>query len=186
MDLDQLWFRLVECERLIRNLVRFGEVDEVDADKGTARMIDRGGGPGRDVPFPHRPWAEVGAPDAGGNGATWRPPAKGSRMMAISPGGNLANALLFHAAFSDKVKAPSSDPDAHVETKGKARVEWSKDKVQLEHDGAIITLQNGVITIKAATALNFEAPDITIKGKVHAEGDWVQVGIHTDSRGKHR
>jgi phage baseplate assembly protein V len=184
--LDAILFRLTECERAIRNIVRFGEVDEVDAEKGTARMIDRGGGPGRDVPLPHRPWAEVGAPDAGGDGTSWRPPKKGSRVMAVSPSGNLADALLFHAAFSDAVKAPSNDPDAHVETRGKARVEWSAEKVQLEHDGAIITLKGGVITIKAATALNFEAPEINIKGKVKAEGDWDQIGTHRDSRGLHR
>ena len=58
-----------------------------------------------------------------------------------------------------------------VETRGKARVEWSADKVQLEHDGAIISLKNGVITIKAATSITIDAPTLVVKGRIEAEGE---------------
>jgi phage baseplate assembly protein gpV len=149
MDIDQIMFRLAEQDRRIRNLIRFTEVTAVDPEKGTAESVDRGGGPGHDLPLRAMPWAETGAPDK--SGTTWRPPTKGSRMMVVSPSGNLADGLLFHAGFSDQVAAPSKDPNAHVETRGKARVEWSDEKIELSHGGAVVTLKDGKITLKADT-----------------------------------
>jgi phage baseplate assembly protein gpV len=187
-DLDELRYEIAELKRTIRNMVRFVEVETVDADRGVVtKSVDRGGGPGHDLPISTPlPWAETGAPDAEGHGTTWRPPKPKSRMMIVSPSGVIANGMMFPAGFSDQVGAPSKDPDAFVETQGKSRVEWSKDKVRLEHDGAVITLQNGVVTIQAATELVLDAPKLTVKGNVLQDGNWTQTGTHKDSHGGHK
>lgn len=164
---DDVYFRLAELERMLRNMVRFVEVDEVDAAKGTAKTTDRGGGEGKDLPLPQLPWAETGAPRSGGNGTTWRPPSKGQRMMVISPSGRLSDGMLFPASFSDAAGQPSDKGDEHVETIGKTRVTYRGDSVTIEHDGMTFRMGGGKVKITA--------PEIVFEGNVRLGGEGGQL-----------
>lgn len=184
MSRDEVLYRLTELERMVRNVVRFVEVDEVDARKGLARGTDRGGGEGKDLPLPMLPWGEVGAPRGDKKSTTWRPPAQGSRMMVLSPSGRLDEGMMFHAQYSDKAHAPSDDGNEHVEEFGKTRVTWRDDKAVIENGGARITVVDGRITI--------EADVVEIKGHVKVQGDIehtgsiTTTGVHRDARGFHK
>jgi len=183
-ELDEIYYRLAELERGQRNIVRFVEVDEVDAAKGTAQATDRGGGEGKDLPLPMLPWAEVGAPQAGGNGTTWRPPAKGQRMMVISPSGRLAEGMLFPASFSNAASQPSQKGDEHVETRGKTRVTWSDNSATIDHGGMTLVMAEGKVTI---TAPHIEMIGrIKIVGFIDHDGAMVSTKVHIDANGLHR
>jgi phage baseplate assembly protein gpV len=160
---DELYYRIAELERMLRNMVRFVEVDEVDAAKGTAKATDRGGGEGKDLPLPQLPWAETGAPRSGGNGTTWRPPAKGQRMMCVSPSGRLSDGMLFPASFSDAAGQPSDKGDEHVETIGNARITYRNNSVLLECGGSKIHMTPDGITLTAVK--------IVTDGETHLGGD---------------
>lgn len=120
----ELTYRVAEAERRVRNVMRYVEVTEVDPAKGVAKVIDRGGGEGKDLPSDWLPWMELGAPRGGGNGTTWRPPTKGQRAIWFSPSGNLAEGILINGGFSNAAGQPSQSGDEHVETIGQTRVTY--------------------------------------------------------------
>lgn len=117
MEFEDLLRRIPEIERMIRNIIRYGKVLEVDAAKGLVRMVDDGGGEGQKLETDWRPWGETG-----GGIKTWRPPTVGQAVMMISPSGNLAHGIVFSAAFSDENKAPSDKGDEIKETIGASSV----------------------------------------------------------------
>jgi phage baseplate assembly protein V len=112
-ETGEILFQLAELNRIVRNLLRVCEVVEVDLLAARAIVVDRGGGPGRDVESDWLPWADVAAPgDILSAARTWRPPAVGSRMLWLSPSGVLANGLLIPAGYSERIAPPAEDADA--------------------------------------------------------------------------
>ena len=141
-EFEDLLRRIPEIERRMRNIVRYGVVEEVDAKKGLVKMKDDGGGDGQTYVSDWRPWAEVG-----GGIKTWRPPTKGQQVVMFSPSGNLADGIVFNAAFSDQNPQPSENGDEVVETIGSTR----------------LTMKDGSVTLKA--------DKIVLDGKVHLGGE---------------
>ena len=125
-EFEDLLRRIPEIERRLRNVVRYGRVAEVDPAKGLVRMIDEGGGEGQDYTSTWRPWAEVG-----GGIRTWRPPTVGQQVVMFSPSGNLADGIVFPAAFSDAAPQPSDKGDEIVETIGATTLKMRGDAVHL-------------------------------------------------------
>ncbi len=151
---NELAFRLEDAERRIRNMVRFPVLTELDAAKGMAKSIDKGGGEGKDLPLPYLPWLEFAAPDANGNRTTWRPPQIGQRMMLLSPSGNLAEGLLIPAGFSNAAGQPSQSGDEHVETIGKTRTTMTGDTIthkteHIKHEAKSVEHTADTYVIKA-------------------------------------
>ena len=134
-EMSEMAFRLAETERRQRNMMRYVEVVEVDAAKGLVKVIDRGGGEGKDLTSPWLPWMEMGGPQEGGNATTWRPPRVGMRGTWFSPSGNLAEGMIMAGGFSNAAGQPSQDGSAHVETNGKSRTTTTPDSrtVETEH-----------------------------------------------------
>lgn len=162
-ELQELVFRLTELERRVRNTVRHAEVVEVDAAKGLVKVVDKGGGDGKDLPSPWLPWAELGAPRSGGNGTTWRPPAVGQKMLWVSPSGNPGEGICLPSAFSNDCAQPSQDGAAHVETIGDARTTMKNGSHKLEVGGASVEVTPGKITLKCG--------EIVLEGNVHLGGE---------------
>lgn len=141
-DFEDMLRRIPEIERRLRNMVRYGVVEEVDAAKGLVKMKDDGGGEGQSYTSDWRPWAEVG-----GGIKTWRPPTKGQQVVMFSPSGSLAEGIVFNAAFSDENKQPSDKGDEIVETIG----------------DTTITIRGDSVVIKSAK--------IVLEGDVHLGGE---------------
>ncbi len=175
--LTEMAMRITELARRVRNIIRYADVTEVDPAKGLVKVVDKGGGEGKDLHSPWRPWAEVGAPRSAGNGTTWRPPTKGQRVMWISPSGNPGEGIIMAAAFSNECAAPSQSGDEHVETIGNAKTTMKDGSHKLEVGGAIVEVTPGKIKLKCG--------EIEIEGHVTVKGNMDQQGVHTDSNGLH-
>lgn len=132
-EFEDLLRRIPELERRVRNMVRYGVVEDVDPDKGLVKMKDDGGGEGQTYTSDWRPWAEVG-----GGIKTWRPPTKGQQVIMFSPSGNLADGIIFNAAFSDQNKQPSDKGDEIVETIGDTRITMRGDSVVIKADKIVL------------------------------------------------
>lgn len=180
-ELAELAYRVVETERRLRNVMRYVEVTEVDPAKGLVKVVDRGGGPGKDLPSDWRPWMEMGGPQPGGNAATWKPPRVGQRGMWLSPSGNLAEGIIMPGGFSDRAGQPSQDGSAHVETNGKTTITATPDGYVIQTDNVTITAKS--VTIKGDTITLDGA--MTFKGNIQHDGDMTTTGAHTDKNGKH-
>lgn len=131
-DIAELAYRLVETERRLRNTIRYAEITEVDAKKGLVKVIDRGGGEGKDLPSDWLPWMEMGGPQEGGNATTWRPPRVGQRVTWFSPSGNLREGMIMAGGFSNRAGQPSQDATAHVETNGKSSTTMTPDSLKTQ------------------------------------------------------
>lgn len=124
-EFEDLLRRIPEIERRVRNIVRYGIVQDVDPAKGLVKMIDDGGGEGQTYTSDWRPWVEMG-----GATKTWRPPSKGQPVVMISPSGNLADGIVIAGGFSDQAanKQPSDKGDENVETLGDTRITVKGDQ----------------------------------------------------------
>lgn len=161
-EFEDLLRRIPEIERRLRNMVRYGVIEDVDAEKGLAKMIDDGGGEGQSYTSDWRPWAEVG-----GGIKTWRPPTKGQQVVMFSPSGNLADGIIFNAAFSDQNKQPSQKGDEIVETIGDTTVTIRGDSVNIK---------SAKIVLEGDVHLGGEGGQLVHrKGDVDSDGD-VAVG----------
>lgn len=145
-DFEDLLRRIPEIERRLRNMVRYGRVEEVDPAKGLVKIIDDGDGDGQSLTTDWIPWAETG-----GGIKTWRPPTKGQRVVMFSPSGNLHDAISFNAAFSNENAQPSNKGDEIVETIGSTTLKMRGNKVEIT------------------------SPDIVLNGNIHLGGEGGQL-----------
>lgn len=88
-----------ELKRLLNNLIRLGTVTEVD---GTRARVKTG-----ENLTPLRPWMTQRA----GEDSTWWAPSVGEQVLLLSPGGDLAQAIILPALYQDEFPAPETDPD---------------------------------------------------------------------------
>lgn len=140
-DFERLILRLTELERRQRNMVRYGRVAEVDASRARVKVIDEDGGDHK-LTTTWLPWAEVG-----GHIRTWHPPAVGQQVVMFSPSGNIGQAIVFPAAFSDQYAQPSQAGDEQIITIGSTTLRLKGDEARLS------------------------APKIVLDGEVHLGGD---------------
>ncbi|MEQ1671343.1 MAG: hypothetical protein ABL893_10830 [Hyphomicrobium sp.] len=164
-DFEDLLRRLPELERRVRNMVRYGAVEEVDPAKGVFRFKDDGGKPEHSLETDWIPWAEQG-----GQTKTWTPLKKGQRMVIFSPSGNIADAIGFPAQFSNANGAPSDKGDENVEVIGNTRITRTADQV---------TIESPKIVLKGEVHLGDDGGQLLHrKGDVDSDGD-VAVGSAT-------
>ena len=86
--------RLIELERLIRNIVKIGTIDSVT---GTAARVRSG-----ELLMAPMPWL---CPRAG-EVKFWSAPSQGEQCLVLSPEGNTANGRILTGIFSDAISAP--------------------------------------------------------------------------------
>lgn len=103
MDIDLL---LPDVLRKLENLVRTGTIAEVRHELPGALVRVRTGNNVTDW----RPYHELRA----GNTRTWNPPTVGEQVTLLSPGGDLAGALVIGGIYQNDHSAPSTDPNKTV------------------------------------------------------------------------
>lgn len=103
MDIDLL---LPDVLRKLENLVRTGTIAEVRHELPGALVRVRTGKNVTDW----RPYHELRA----GNTRTWNPPTVGEQVTLLSPGGDLAGALVIGGIHQNDHPAPSTDPNKTV------------------------------------------------------------------------
>ena len=170
MQSEQQDFRLVELARRLANVVRPGVVAEADYAARLARVKFS---EEADALTGWLPWMAGRA----GDDAAWWAPGVGEQVLLLAASGELHNAVILGALYSDAHPAPSGDPDKHL-------VRYS-DGAEIEYDRANHVLRavlpaGGAAEIKAPDGVTISGDlmvtgDVTINGEVEATGD-----IHTD------
>jgi phage baseplate assembly protein V len=105
-----------ELLRLINNLVRLGTIAEVDHDAARVR-VQIG-----ELLTAWLPWLEARA----GTTRTWSPPTVGEQVVVLSPGGDLAAAVVLTGLYQDAHPAPSDDENLIGR--------WYPDGTRIEYD----------------------------------------------------
>lgn len=140
---------VAELLRLINNLIRLGTVAEVDY--ATARLRVQIG----ELLTAWLPWLELRA----GTTRTWSPPTVGEQVLVLSPGGDLAAAIVIAGIYQQAHPAPSSDPSVI----GK----WLPDGTRVEYDHSAHTLTVrcvGDVAVHAAGKVTVAAESIHHNG----------------------
>ena len=151
-SMEVLWRQLVQriegCERviarqqsLINNLVREAKVVDVDAANGLA-VVDAHGVISKPIP-----WLQQA-----GSIVDWEPPAKGQRMVMISPNGDIGRGFLLPGGYTESVPQPYGEGAMFGRHIGATKIYGS--------DGAY-NIETGTFTIKA---------NIVIEGNVRING----------------
>lgn len=161
-------YSLGELSRQIANLIRVGEVTELDfADPEAPRVRVEVSG----FPSDWLPWSAARA------GATrkWSPPSVGEQVIIVAPYGDLGQAMIIGSLFSAATPAP--DTSATSET-----IEYP-DGSTVRYDSASHTLtvtiaEEGRVvvnckeaTVNAAEEMTFNTPLATFSGNIKAAGD---------------
>lgn len=148
-DLDQFVSALVRrlrdaeatIERLslrLDNLVREGRVTKLDPDKGTAQ-VDMNGLPSTDLPISHRAGAI----------SEWNPPSVGERVIVLNPTGEPGLGQILPGGYSDEFAQPHAKGGESFKKNGATSVLQTADKIVLAVGASSLTLEAGVITLKA-------------------------------------
>lgn len=93
--------KIADLYRLVNNLIRIGTIVEVDHQKARARVKTGGNTTG------WQKWVTLRA----GTTTEWSPPTVGEQVVLLSPGGDLAQAVILVGLFTSN--APSQSPDEH-------------------------------------------------------------------------
>lgn len=137
--------------RRLNNLIRLGTIYEVE---GKRARVETGGNL-----TPLRPWIA----DRAGEDSTWWAPSVGEQVLLLSPGGDLAQAVILPALYQDDFPAPETDPDI--------RATRYRDGTTVEHN-----LKDKTLTIAPAGDLTVQiAGDCLLhttgNAEVVADGD---------------
>lgn len=140
-------YALTELDRRVANMIRIGKIKEVDIDNKVV-TVDLGT---EDGPEHVTDWLPWGARRAGSD-RTWDPPDVGEQVVVIAPGGELDQAFVGHALFSDDFPANGSDAkDRRITFKDGSVIEFDRDASKLNvtlNDNAVFTLKIGSMEIK--------------------------------------
>ncbi|MBB5320470.1 phage baseplate assembly protein V [Marinobacter oulmenensis] len=93
--------KIADLYRLLNNLIRIGTIVEVDHQAARARVKTGGNTTG------WQKWVTLRA----GTTTEWNPPTVGEQVVLLSPGGDLAQAVILVGLFTSN--APSSSKDEH-------------------------------------------------------------------------
>jgi phage baseplate assembly protein V len=141
--MHRMTVELSELLRLISNLIRLGTIAKIDHDTQRVRVRI-----GKNTTT-WRPWITLRAGDA----QTWFPPSLGEQVIVFSPEGELTNAVILPAIYSDKFKSPSTNPAHHTTRYGDGAVVQYDSKAHTLSatlpDGTSVTVSPGLVTFNA-------------------------------------
>jgi phage baseplate assembly protein V len=139
-------YALTEQDRRIANLVRIGKVKEIDFDEKAVK-VDLGD----DAAEHDSDWIPWGARRAGED-KTWDPPDVGEQVIVIAPGGELEQAFVWGALYSDDFPANGDNADVRrVTFKDGSVIEFDREASTLDmtlHEDAVFMLKIGAMEIK--------------------------------------
>ena len=147
---------ILNIETLLHNLIRIGQVAEVDLSNALVR-IQCGGNLSGWIPMP----ASVGR-----NFIAWTPMRIGQTVTLVCPSGDLAQARIVSTGYTvDDVPAPSDNADTDlIQFNDGTRIEYNSATQELD----IYSAKN--ITITAANQLNLAASHTSIASPVTQTG----------------
>lgn len=165
----------IDLRRLVNNLVRIGTIEALDLEAARCKVNY-----GR-ATTAWLPWL---AGRAGADRAWWAP-SVGEQVLLLSPGGDLAQACVLCAIYSNTHAAPSSSGAA-------AMIEFS-DGAKIEYDAHAHALKaempgGGTALVKADAGITLDGPTtvtgpLTCNGKIDAAGDITSDGEVADHVG---
>ena len=142
----------------MNNIVRFGTVAEVRLSNPARVRVQSG-----ELLTQWLPWSTVRA----GKATVWWPPTLGEQVLLLSPGGDLAQAMVLPASFSDANPQPSE----------------SADELRIQFDNGDTLVHNhaeGSFALNCANSITLQAADsvLTIAdGQITSNVDVVAEGI---------
>lgn len=138
--------RVADLERRMKGMCRQGTVEPgtVDAAAGTCRLrlgTDPNGNPYLTGPIPYA--------QTGGAVKFHNPPSDGQQMVAMSPDGDLRNAMAQPMGFSDTNASPSGAGDQHVMTFGTVTMTMAGDSLVIQAGASTVTIGSGAVSINS-------------------------------------
>ena len=125
----------------MRGTCRSGTVFSVDPAAGTVRLKL---GPGTDAEFLSGP---IQYSQTAGSLKLHNPPSVGQQMIAMSPSGDLRNAVAMPMGFSDGNSSPSGAGDQHVLTLGAVTITLKDDGVTISSGGSTVVIDGAGLSI---------------------------------------
>ena len=141
--IQELAYRLQELERKLNNILRIGNVAEVDHDKAVCR-VQIGS-----IKTTWLKWFVDGASDDN----EWWAPKVGEQVMVLSPSGEMTQGAVLPAIYQDKWPAKAASPDVIGR--------WMPDGTNVQYDSA-----ENVLTINAVGDIT-----INVQGNLTANVD---------------
>ncbi|MGN6655720.1 MAG: phage baseplate assembly protein V [Rhodanobacter sp.] len=148
---------LVELNRLLHNLLRFGVVESVDHAAGTCTVRT-----GELVTRP-MPWLVQRAGDA----RTWWAPSIGEQVLLLCPGGDTTRGVVQPAIYSNAAPRPAGSDTAHVTSyPDGAQVSYDPES----HKLVALLPGGGTASLTAPGGVKIVG-DTDITGKLHVSSD---------------
>lgn len=144
-ELIKLAHRVADLERRAKGNFRQGTVAEVDAAAGTVRLKLGSGEQGDFLSAPI-PYAQTG-----GAVKFHNPPSEGQQMMAISPNGDLRQAVAMPLGFSDSNASPSGAGDQHVMTFGPVTITLASGGLTIACGGVSVLISAAGLIVNGGT-----------------------------------
>lgn len=142
-----------EIMRLISNLIRIGEVVEIDHEAERARLET-----GENL-TDWLPWPEQNAAAT----TSWNPPQEGELWVILSPGGDLAAGIMALRLHTDTNQPPSKSPDEQRTrypdgTETSYNHETHTLEITIPESGTLNLIVNGPVNV-TAPEINLGEPD---------------------------
>lgn len=145
-----------QLSRMIENLIRIGQIEEIDLSGKCCRV--RTG----QLLTNWLPWIQQRA----GTTRTWSPPTIGEQVMVFSPSGELGAGIVLTGLFSTANPAPSESSDEHITD--------YPDGARIAYNHATHTLTaTGIQTalVHASMQVTIDCPAVHFTGDVTVDGD---------------
>lgn len=138
---ERLARRVEDIERRMRGAFRQGVVTEVDPKMGRVRLklgeSDQGDYLSASIPYVQ----------TAGALKVHNPPSVGQQMMAMSPGGDLRQAVAMPLGFSEGNASPSGAGDQHVMTFGSVTITLTGDGVTIASGGVSVVIDGSGLSL---------------------------------------
>ncbi|MBB5447083.1 MULTISPECIES: phage baseplate assembly protein V [unclassified Paraburkholderia] len=171
-----------EAQRRARNTIQTGRVIDVDvSDAAAPRCRVAIGDPSIDDQGQESDWIPFEAARAGSM-RSWSAPTIGEQVRVACPNGDLSQATVTGALYSEENPAPSASISEHVFQFGDgARITYDEEghalTVALPEGGVIrmaapatVEINTKTATVQASQSITFDAPQTTCKGALTVEG----------------
>lgn len=165
-----------ELARALRNMIRTGVIVETDLNAGRCR-VQTGG--------IYTDWLQWLTHRAG-RSRTWWAPSIGEQVLILAVGGELDTAFVLPGIFSDDHPAPSASADAwHMTFPDGAVIEYEPETSALTVSGIktadvtaseSVTVTVPVVTVKAASSITLDTPEVICTNKLTTGSLEVQKG----------
>lgn len=122
---QELEGQVESMKRRMNNVVREGQVTKLDAAKGLAEVEANG------LPSMMVPWVQ-----RAGSRREWDPPAKGERVIMLSPTGDPGQGLILPGGYSDQFKQNHNKEGEYRSTSGEGDKNFRAESDKL-HSGRL-------------------------------------------------